>query len=138
MTAPRYAIGTDVVAISRVTRLLTAAGDRFLHRWFTPWEIAYCTARRHPSRHLAGRLAAKEAVAKALGKPWEGPLPWRQIEVTGDGAQPGISLHGWVLGLAPRTRFAVSIAHTDTVAMATVIAWSAADPTATDHASGAR
>lgn len=123
MSSPAYSIGTDVIAVGRIARLLSKAGERFLARWFTPWEIAYCMARRHPPQHLAGRMAAKEAVAKALGERWQGPLPWREIEVTGGGAQPGIVLHGWVRALAPQVRFAVSIAHTDTIATASVVAW---------------
>ena len=37
-----------------------------------------------PSRHFAARFAAKEAVLKALPTAWEGPLPWRSIEIIND------------------------------------------------------
>jgi holo-[acyl-carrier-protein] synthase len=75
--------GTDIVAIDRIAALVDSYGQRFLNRWFTAGEIEYCMAKAAPSRHLAARLAGKEAVVKAL-PPWDGPLPWRSIEITND------------------------------------------------------
>ncbi|HEX2235627.1 MAG TPA: 4'-phosphopantetheinyl transferase superfamily protein, partial [Actinomycetota bacterium] len=39
---------------------------RMEERLFTPAERAYCSGRVNPVEHLAGTLAAKEAVIKAL------------------------------------------------------------------------
>lgn len=80
-------------------------------------------ARADPARHLAGRLAAKESVAKALGHGWDGPLPWREIEVTQVRSRPGIVLHGRTRALAAGLELTVSIAYTATVATAVVVAW---------------
>lgn len=119
-----FAVGTDVIAVDRVRRLLASGKERFLAKWFTPKEIAYCLARCDPARHLAGRLAAKESVAKTLGSSWTGPLPWRDIEVTTLACgPPGIVLHGRVRELAQGLDFVLSISHTDRVSTAAVIAW---------------
>ena len=45
---------------------LSSSASVFLHRNFTPAEIAYCAAAADPASSLAGRWAAKEAVVKAL------------------------------------------------------------------------
>ena len=42
-------------------------GRRFLDRIFTPGERAYCESKRMKYEHYAARLAAKEAVLKAIG-----------------------------------------------------------------------
>jgi holo-[acyl-carrier protein] synthase len=70
-------------------------GDRFLRRWFTPVEIGYCAGKAVPSRHFAARLAAKEAVVKALPMVWDGPLPWRSIEIVNESrGRPVVRLSG--------------------------------------------
>ena len=54
-------LGIDVTEIDRIARTLDRYGDRFTRRIFTDGEIAYCTARREPAIHFAGRFASKEA-----------------------------------------------------------------------------
>lgn len=89
-------IGIDLVRVGRVEDLLARWGDRFLMRCFTEGEIAYCEAR--PARravHYAGRIAVKEAVAKALGTGIAQGVAWRQIEVVrAPGGPPTVRLHG--------------------------------------------
>lgn len=69
-------IGTDIVYIPRIQAAIERFGDRFLQRVYTPGEqqdCGYVRASRRPSiNQLAGRWAAKEAVAKALGTGWRG------------------------------------------------------------------
>lgn len=60
-------MGVDIVDVRRVARLLRR--KRELSRLFSPEEVAYCSAKRHPAQHFAVRFAAKEAVYKALGQP---------------------------------------------------------------------
>ena len=103
-----------------------ARGDRFLHRWFTEDEIAYCTSRARPELHLAARMAAKEAVLKALRPTGDGPLAWRSIEIgrDADGA-PRVSLGGDVRALAERRgagSIHVSLSHCDEYAVAVAVA----------------
>jgi holo-[acyl-carrier protein] synthase len=76
--------GTDIVLVRRVEELLAASGETFLRRWFTAAEIAYCGAKAVPARHYAARLAAKEAVVKALRLDWDGPVPFGCVEIVHD------------------------------------------------------
>ncbi|MGV1008032.1 MAG: holo-ACP synthase [Dermatophilaceae bacterium] len=93
-----YGIGTDIVEVSRVAQLWARHGRTFAERWFAPSEIAYCETQTVPEQHLAVRLAAKEAVWKALDIPWDGgSVPWRSITVTrSPSGRPGIELEGLV------------------------------------------
>jgi holo-[acyl-carrier protein] synthase len=114
--------GTDIVSVARMARLVRTGGDRFLQRWFTGAEIAYCTSMARPELHLAARMAAKEAVVKALHGPVDGPVPYARIEITrGDDGAPGVVLSGDVLAFA-RGRgvgpIHVSMSHCDEYAVA--------------------
>ena len=62
-----FGIGTDIVQIERVDRVLTRFGDRFAERLLMPQEIALYAGQRQKVRFLAMRFAAKEAVVKAMG-----------------------------------------------------------------------
>lgn len=118
--------GTDIVSVGRIGALLQSAGDRFLQRWFTEDEIAYCTSRARPELHLAARMAAKEAVLKTLRPRRDAPLAWRSIEIgrDADGA-PSVRLTGAVRALA-ESRGAgpihVSLSHCDEYAVAVAVA----------------
>ena len=74
-------IGLDATDIPRLADVLERYGDRFMHRVFTAGEIAYCTKRRNPAPHFAGRFAAKEAAMKALGTGHSQGVLWKDIEV---------------------------------------------------------
>jgi holo-[acyl-carrier protein] synthase len=117
-------IGIDATDIPRVAQLLDKYGARFLHRVFTPGEIAYCTKRRNPAPHLAGRFAVKEAAMKALGTGQSQGVGWKDIEVVRGGGPPRLELHG---GAARRAaimqvrRSLVSITHSESLAMAQVM-----------------
>ena len=118
-------VGTDIVAVSRIAALMRDRGTAFLERWFTAREIEYCSGKAVPSRHFAARFAAKEAVAKALPVTWDGPLPWRSIEIANDpGGAPRVSLSGALLDAAARAgagHIRVSVAHCDEYATATAL-----------------
>jgi holo-[acyl-carrier protein] synthase len=115
-------VGTDIVAVSRIEALIRDRGSTFLERWFTPVEIAYCTAKAVPSRHFAARIAAKEAVVKALPLAWEGPLPWRSVEIVNEaGGKPVVRLSGRVLAAARQAgvdAVRISMSHCDEYATA--------------------
>jgi holo-[acyl-carrier protein] synthase len=118
-------IGTDIVSVTRIDALVRAGGARFLRRWFTPAEIEYCLGKAHPARHLAARFAAKEAVVKALGSPWEGPLAWRHVEVVRPGPAPTVRLSGPALEAARAAGVGsvqVSLSHCDEYATAVALA----------------
>jgi holo-[acyl-carrier protein] synthase len=117
-------LGLDAADIPRVAAALARYGDRFLRRVFTDEEIAYCTRRRDPSPHLAGRFAVKEAAMKALGTGHSRGVLWKGVEVIRRGGPPQLLLHG---GAARRAeamqvrRSLVTITHADALALAQVL-----------------
>jgi holo-[acyl-carrier protein] synthase len=117
-------IGLDATDIPRIAEVLERYGDRFLRRVFTDDEIVYCTRRRNPAPHLAGRFAAKEAAMKALGTGHSRGVIWRDIEVVRRGGPPRLMLHG---GAGVRAasmnvrRSLLTITHSDSLALAQVM-----------------
>ncbi|HRP07533.1 MAG TPA: 4'-phosphopantetheinyl transferase superfamily protein, partial [Gemmatimonadales bacterium] len=76
------AIGLDVVEVERAREMLAKLGDRLLARTLTADERAYVDSLGDPAPAFAARLAAKEAVYKALqALPGARPVGWREIEV---------------------------------------------------------
>jgi holo-[acyl-carrier protein] synthase len=59
-------VGTDIVEVSRIRKLIDSKGDRFLSHIYDKIEVEYCSIRVNPALHYAGRFSAKEAVKKAL------------------------------------------------------------------------
>jgi holo-[acyl-carrier protein] synthase len=108
-------VGTDIVEVSRVAALMRDRGAAFLERWFTGGEIEYCSGKAMPPQHFAARYAAKEAVLKALPVVWDGPLPWRSIEIVNDPrGVPSVRLSGAILDAATRAgvdEISVSLSH---------------------------
>ncbi|HEY2824611.1 MAG TPA: holo-ACP synthase, partial [Gemmatimonadales bacterium] len=110
----------------RVTEMLDRKGQRALKRLLTDAEQAYCLAQPLPAQHVAARLAAKEAVYKALQiDPAARAVGWREIEVVrSDDGAPSVTLHGKAREAAERLKVAatlISISHTQTSAGAIVI-----------------
>ena len=81
-------LGLDATDIPRIAAHDRAVRRRFLQRVFTDGEIAYCTRRRVPAIHFAGRFAAKEAAMKALGTGHSQGVLWRDVEVVRHGGPP--------------------------------------------------
>ena len=61
-----YFIGTDIVSVLRIKKIIQQHSQRFKERTYTPLEIKYCDSKAVPPIHYAGRFAAKEAIKKAL------------------------------------------------------------------------
>lgn len=119
-------LGTDLVAIDRVEGVLARHGERFLDRVFTPGERTDCLSRSRPARHLAARLAAKEAAMKALGTGWGLGVRWQDIEIRSGGASPpSLQLSGAARERAEAQgirQTAVSLSHDGEYAIAVVVA----------------
>lgn len=117
----RVLTGLDVVDIARF-RAALHRHPRLRERMFSHDELAYAVARRDPVIHLAARFAAKEAVGKLLGT---GVTSWQDICVENGGGAPSVRLLGRAaeragsLGLGP---IALSLTHTDTMALANAVA----------------
>ncbi len=77
-------IGCDIIEVVRVDKLIRSYGAHFLDRLFSSQEQSYCNSQRQAAQHYAGRFAAKEAIAKALGTGFGAHLSWRDLEVLKD------------------------------------------------------
>jgi holo-[acyl-carrier protein] synthase len=110
-------VGIDVVEIARFERALSRT-EGLARRLFTDGE------RTLPSRSLAARFAAKEALAKALGAPRG--LLWTDAEIVShDGGRPSLQVYGTVAAAAGRlgvTRWHLSLSHDAGIASAVVVA----------------
>ena len=77
-------------------------------------------------RVVGGRVAAKEAISKALGSGFAGEVSWQDIEILEtDAGAPTVELSGGALELARSLgvqKLVVSISHARTVAVASAIA----------------
>ena len=61
-------VGTDIIEVSRIKRLIKEKGSKFLNKIYTQNEIDYCESKGpNKYQHYAGRFAAKEAIIKAIG-----------------------------------------------------------------------
>lgn len=119
-------LGIDVVDIARAEAMLVARRRRVLERLLTEEERRFVLAMRFPARHLAVRLAAKEAVFKALQSlPDARGVGWREIEVIrrADG-KPAIVLHGLaerLLASVTGGRVHISLSHSDLSGVAVAV-----------------
>lgn len=114
--------GVDLIEIARIEEVTKRHGKRYLERVYTAAELRQ--AHEQPET-LAGRFAAKEAVAKALGT-GIGEVSWKDIEVLGDEQNaPSLQLHGAAaekseeLGIS---NWSISISHSMSHAVAFVVA----------------
>ncbi len=119
-------VGTDIVEIPRIGKMIERHGEHFLQRVYTEEEIRYCQRRKESFQHFAGRWAAKEAVMKTLGTGWTRGVGWLDIEVaTKRSGQPLINIRGSAREIAHHLGIGevlISISHCRTYAMATAIA----------------
>lgn len=77
-------LGNDIVEIERIRESINRHGQHFLNRLFSQAEQDYCYRFQDPAPHFAGRFAAKEAIAKALGTGFGAHLSWHDIEIIND------------------------------------------------------
>jgi len=74
-----FGVGTDIVEIRRIKNAMDR-NSRFLEKIFTTTELEYLKSRNLRAEYVAGRFAAKEAVAKALGTGFRG-FDFTDIEI---------------------------------------------------------
>jgi len=118
-------LGTDIVEIGRIVRMLEKFGDAFRERICTPSELVEGGRRRHASTYYAGRWAVKEAVAKALGCGIGENCAFTDIELGNNpSGAPFLKLSGKAAEYAAQRgggKFHVSLSHEATYATAVVI-----------------
>ena len=90
-----FGIGTDIVNIKRIEKILKNKKSTFKKKIFTESEILYCTNKRNPYSYYAKRFAAKEALSKALGTGINKDISFKNIQVSNDKkGKPYILLKG--------------------------------------------
>jgi holo-[acyl-carrier protein] synthase len=113
--------GIDLIEIARLESIQPRIRERFLTRVYTPAELEEA---RGSNPSLAGKFAAKEAVAKALAC-GIGPIHWQDIEIRhGPQGEPQLTLYGAARDLAERlglTTWSISISHSQTNAVAMAV-----------------
>lgn len=95
-------IGSDLIDIRRIDRVIERHGERFLDRIFTEGERARAERRAKNHRMVvatyAKRFAAKEACSKALGTGIRRGVWWRDMGVVNlPGGRPTMRLTGGAL-----------------------------------------
>jgi holo-[acyl-carrier protein] synthase len=114
--------GIDIVEVKRVKRLMERWGDRFLHRVYTPREIAYCKGKSWPEQSLAARFAAKEAILKAVGTGLSGGIRWTSMEIVNDkNGRPSVKLGKRIKDKIGDKKILISMSHTKEYAVAQAI-----------------
>ncbi len=117
----QHHIGTDIIEIERIRRIIEHFGDRFLHRVYTEAELRIYGHRPHS---LAASFASKEAVMKVLGTGARG-VGWRDIETLyHPSGKPLVKLNGRAKKEADRLgikEIDVSLSHSRAYATATAI-----------------
>lgn len=117
--------GIDLVDVQRVASLLSK-NDDFLLGWFTSRELEELAERASQPPVVAGRVAAKEAVVKALGCGFNEEVSWQDVEIlpTEAGA-PTVHLSGGAAGVAQASGVSsilLSISHEPHMSVASAIA----------------
>ena len=91
-------VGSDLVDVRRIERVIARHGDRFILRIFTETERAKADRRATRIETYAKRFAAKEACAKALGTGFRRGVFWRDLGVINlPSGRPTMKLTGGAL-----------------------------------------
>jgi holo-[acyl-carrier protein] synthase len=91
-------VGSDLVDVRRIERVIARHGDRFILRIFTETERAKADRRATRIETYAKRFAAKEACAKALGTGFRAGVFWRDLGVINlPSGRPTMKLTGGAL-----------------------------------------
>jgi holo-[acyl-carrier protein] synthase len=119
-------VGIDLVDLERIRALFAKRGDRAMSRLFSDNERQYLATRADATGHAAARIAAKEAVYKAMqALPGARGVGWREIEVSRDAdGRPAIELHGLAARVSEEQgglQIKISLTHSATSAGAIAI-----------------
>ena len=112
-------VGTDIIEVSRIERLIKEKGSKFLNKIYTQNEIDYCESKGpNKYQHYAGRFAAKEAIIKAIG----GRSPnLKNIQISNDdNGTPHVDIIPDPAILSPSLHISISHVKKYAVAFATI------------------
>ena len=123
-----FGLGTDIVNIKRLERILKKKRNTFKSRVFSKNEILYCDKKKNPFPFYAKRYAAKEALSKALGTGIRRDIKFKDIEIRNDSyGKPSIWLKGdvdyYLKKKIKRKKYSIHLSLSDDIpwAQATVI-----------------
>ena len=89
-----YGIGTDIIDIRRIKKVITKYNFRFKKKCFHENEIKRSEIKFNSIESYAKRYAAKEACAKALGTGLARGVFWKDIEILNNKyGKPYLKLH---------------------------------------------
>ena len=114
-------VGTDIVQISRIDKMIQEKGEYFLNHVFSCSEQDICNKKSSPIIHYSGKFAAKEAVKKAiLSSKSTLTITLKSIEIINDmNGMPLVQIQGDVVFDIKNVK--VSISHDGNYAIATAI-----------------
>ena len=116
-------VGIDLVEVASVSRHIRAAGKRYVQRMLTAAEVEFCA---DDHSRIASRIAAKEAVVKALGCGFRGGVQWHDVTIhRAVHGEPSVVLSGRAQAHARARgvqRIVVSLTHEGGYAAAIAIA----------------
>lgn len=119
-----YGVGTDIVTIERIERMLEGHGDHTVEKLLAQSELADYRSAKRPAAFLAKRFAAKEALGKALGLGLRAPATLHNIAIGHDALGRPCFEHAPVLAAwltERRLRTHLSISDETGIAMAFVV-----------------
>lgn len=115
-------IGLDLTELERIKKIYSRYGRHFLSKILTPSELERLPP--NPVAWIAGRFAAKEACAKALGTGFNEGIGFHDMAILSGGQAPELTLYNLAASRAASmgaTRALVSITHERSMAAAVVI-----------------
>jgi len=119
-------LGTDIIEVPRIGRMIEQHGELFLKRVYTDREIRYCQTRKHAYEHFAARWAAKESILKAIGTGWARGIAWTDMEIRRDPTSgPRVLVRGGARDAAIQRGIGdilITLSHCRTYATATAVA----------------
>jgi len=105
-------IGNDIVAIKRIKKIIDRYGMHFCKKILTYNELKYCLKHRELASFIAGRFAAKEAIAKALETGFGKWLSFLDMEILNDETgRPLLKYSNSLNDIFGKPRILLSISH---------------------------
>lgn len=118
-------IGTDIVSVARIRKVMAKRPESFMEQVFSPAEREEGLRRKNSGEYFAGRWAIKEAMAKALGCGIGVNCNWRDVSTVNNlSGRPLTSLSGEAAATAAAlkiSRLHVSLSHEREFASAMVV-----------------
>ncbi len=117
-----YTVGSDIVDIEKLRGSFARWGQKLIERVLTRREYEYCRSKANFLQSVAGRIASKEAVYKALYQHGVFGISWKDIEILeGPTKAPEVFISNRLAGFLPGAEISISISHTDRQAIAVAL-----------------